>query len=345
MSLSSAPTAQQARASRASRSRCPLPPSASAEPPSRRTLLSAALSLPALLLLSRSSAAQARTVPTGSAIANSIAQKEAEAEAELNSLRAALAAAEAESVANRSDLQLCATPLGVDVVGITETIALVGSVAGGLAARQSKVEVDKLNEKLRVINLKLRQQSRAPGGQPLPGLSTVAPSLNYAPQTQFSPPAEASPAPVSPVSVEAPDELRLALREGRVKLKESNGAAALPYFKKALMLSRQAGSREAERRATRGMAVARRLLGDRQGAIEGLLSVLAISQALGERTGDTDALGMIADIYTELGACWACDVLPSCSHARMLVAGDLDRAGIYYDKYISRLQGDDGNVD
>lgn len=48
--------------------------------------------------------------------------------------------------------------------------------------------------------------------------------------------------------------------------------------------------------------------------------VLAISEREGEDSGNTEAYGAIADCYTELG--------------------DLERAGVFYDKYISLLQAD-----
>jgi hypothetical protein len=67
----------------------------------------------------------------------------------------------------------CATPFGVDVVGITELIALVGALVGGVAARQRKLEAERLNEQLRKINMQLRQQARAG--------TIYAPGLSYAP--------------------------------------------------------------------------------------------------------------------------------------------------------------------
>jgi hypothetical protein len=57
--------------------------------------------------------------------------------------------------------KLCATPFGIDIVGITEFIALVGALVGGLTARNRKLELERLNEQLRKINLNLRQQARA----------------------------------------------------------------------------------------------------------------------------------------------------------------------------------------
>lgn len=49
-------------------------------------------------------------------------------------------ALEAES--KQAQVGLCATPFGVDVVGITETVALVGAVVSGVSARRRKNEVE-----------------------------------------------------------------------------------------------------------------------------------------------------------------------------------------------------------
>ncbi len=46
-------------------------------------------------------------------------------------------------------------------MGITEFIALVGALVGGISARQRKAELERLNEQLRKINVGLRQQARA----------------------------------------------------------------------------------------------------------------------------------------------------------------------------------------
>ncbi|GIL62678.1 hypothetical protein Vafri_16860 [Volvox africanus] len=69
--------------------------------------------------------------------------------------------------------KLCATPFGVDVVGITELVALIGALVGGVTARRRKEEVERLNEQLRSINFNLRQQARAG--------TVYAPGLSYAP--------------------------------------------------------------------------------------------------------------------------------------------------------------------
>jgi hypothetical protein len=62
---------------------------------------------------------------------------------------------------NEQEGKLCGTPFGIDVVGITEALAIIGALVGGVVARQRKEELEKLNEQLRKINLQLRQQARA----------------------------------------------------------------------------------------------------------------------------------------------------------------------------------------
>ena len=61
-----------------------------------------------------------------------------ELEGELTRLRAA---SELDAAATAKD-KLCATPFGIDIVGITEAVALVGALVGGLAARQRKIELE-----------------------------------------------------------------------------------------------------------------------------------------------------------------------------------------------------------
>lgn len=141
-----------------------------------------------------------------------------------------------------------------------------------------------------------------------------------------APPPPPPPAPSVPVSDGPVDEVRSALREGRAKLKEGNGAAGMVFFLKAKMLSKMKGDMIQLRRAMRGLAACRRLGGDKLGAIEDLELVLTLSKDMDDSTGDADALGAIADMYTELG--------------------DLEKAGSYYDRYIKVLTSDSsGKVD
>lgn len=84
-------------------------------------------------------------------------EMEGEARREIEAERVKL-----ESEARMSQVgKLCATPYGIDIVGITEFVALVGALVGGITARQRKAELERLNEQLRKINMSLRQQARA----------------------------------------------------------------------------------------------------------------------------------------------------------------------------------------
>ena len=95
---------------------------------------------------------------------------------------------------------------------------------------------------------------------------------------------------------------------------------SLELFEKALTLARMIGDTTQTRRATRGLAASKRGLGDRKGAVTHLKEVLEMRRTVGDAAGDADALGAIADIYTELG--------------------DLENAGKYYDLYLDALNNE-----
>eukprot|EP00210_Caulerpa_lentillifera_P005303 g5067.t1 len=233
-----------------------------------------------------------------------------------------------EEVVNSKEGKFCATPFGIDVVGITEFIALIGALVGGLTARRRKAELERLNERLRRINMSLRQNARfgivyAPGLTYAPiGDSTVQYPINDAESTEMTAKRTAT-ALLGSVDEELTDEQRFcrdALRVGKKLLKTKNASAAMVRFEKALMLARGLNDKTQERRAVRGLAACARLLGDFRAAIKHLECVLEISDETDDHVGDSDAYGTIADIYTELG--------------------EFEKAAEYYDKYISRMNTD-----
>jgi tetratricopeptide (TPR) repeat protein len=166
----------------------------------------------------------------------------------------------------------------------------------------------------------LREQARS-------GI-TYAPGLTYAPvqRKAVTPVVESAVTPVGRPTVvanEDVDQARAALREGKRLLRvepEPRPGPAMVQFKKALMLTRMQGDRILERRAMRGLAAAKRLQGDIKGSVADFKAVLVISEDIQEHTGDTDALGTIADLLTEIG--------------------DIEEAGKYYDRYLVQLQTD-----
>jgi tetratricopeptide (TPR) repeat protein len=282
-------------------------------------------------------------------------EKEGEVREELAAARREL---EQEALsAQASAMQLCATPFGIDVVGITELVALTGALVGGVSARRRKQELERLNEQLRTINTQLRQQARsgtifAPGLTYAPTAADLAaPPLAVALPALTLPPRAAEPAaapsedddaaaaadaaadaaPSSPaVSIlssydedeERPEvkQCQAALKEGKRLLKERQAGPAMVRFEKAHMLAKAMGDRVRERRAVRGLAAAARMTGQGRAAIRHLERVLEISRELDDFVGDADAYGTIADIYTDLD--------------------EFEKAGEFYDKYIERMSSD-----
>lgn len=261
-------------------------------------------------------------------------QEEARAQRELNQLRER---GEAES--KESQVGLCATPFGVDVVGITETVALIGATVSGISARLRKQELEKLNEQLRQVNQQLRQQARV-GTLYAPGLSyapshtvaasavvTVPPEATaeawqpLAPSTAGGSSAGAASAALVDASLDEPlDECRAALREGKRLLKDGNGPSALVRFEKAHLLSRANGNKVQERRALRGLAASHKIMGNYKKAITYLEKVLEVSNTMDDHLGDADAYGVIADCYTLLN--------------------DYEMAAKFYDRYIEAMAKD-----
>ena len=231
---------------------------------------------------------------------------------------------------------LCVTPSGVDIVGITEFLALIGASASGIRARRQKVEVDELNEKLRAINQSLTTRSkRNPAGMgaalgytgaqmaETPVDSPMSASMDEAATKDGG--ASNAGKKVSDDSTDDSeyDETRVNLKKGRKFLRAKSYQEAISSFEKALALSRMNGDRMKMRRAVRGLGATKKAMGDLSEAIKCMKEVLEISEAMKDYTGDMDAVGSIADIYTELG--------------------DLENAGKYYDMYLNMIN--DASVD
>jgi tetratricopeptide (TPR) repeat protein len=266
-------------------------------------------------------------------------EREAESVRTLQEIRTSEEQKARAQIANGNTL--CVTPFGVDVVGITQTVALIGAIGAGLTSNARKAEIAELNEKLRLVNSTLRAQIRQPNpaangasqeresvgsaGEQRRHVRSNGPmdSMDLEDEVKREARLEASgsdPTEVSLEETESDDELRRALRDGRALLKEDTEASyrrSLELFEKALTLARMVGDTTQARRATRGLAASKRGLGDGKGAVFQLKRVLEMRASVGDAAGDTDALGAIADIYTEMG--------------------DLENAGKYYDLYLDAL--------
>ncbi|KAF5743803.1 FLU putative isoform 4 [Tripterygium wilfordii] len=174
----------------------------------------------------------------------------------------------------------------------------------GLLARQRKGELEKLNEQLRQINAALRRQAK---------IESYAPSLSYAPVGARISENEVI---VDPRK----EELISHLKAGKNFLRNQDPEAAFAEFKQALELAQTLTDPTEQKKAARGLGASLQRQGKYREAIKYHSLVLGISEQEGEDSGNTEAYGAIADCYTELG--------------------DLERAGKFYDEYISRLETD-----
>ncbi|OVA08316.1 Tetrapyrrole biosynthesis regulator FLU [Macleaya cordata] len=213
------------------------------------------------------------------------------------------------------------------------SVALVGATVGGLLARQRRGELERLNDQLRQINAALRRQAK---------IESYAPTLRYAPV--------GSRISENEVIVDSrKQELISRLKTGKNFLRNQDLEKAFVEFNAALELAQNLKDPIEEKKAARGLdeikvegsddfpafpssinmhlkfdvvssgASLQRQRKYRE-AIKYHSMVLAISERIGEDSGNTEAYGAIADCYTELG--------------------DLERAAIFYDKYIARLETD-----
>ncbi len=209
----------------------------------------------------------------------------------------------------------------VEWVVAGQTIGFVGSAVAGYSARKRKEEVEVLNSRLVAVNKQLREMARASQAgmysaeaSKLPQHAPVAASAAAAPAA----------APAAEPQSDAAADILSTLRAGKSLLKMRDGKGAKAHFERALELTRERATVleapwKAQRKALRGLGAAAQLLGDNDGALTYMKEVLAMSETMGDNTGVADAMGVIADIYTD--------------------KGDLDNAGKWYDRYISAMQG------
>ncbi|GBF92346.1 hypothetical protein Rsub_05548 [Raphidocelis subcapitata] len=165
------------------------PAPAAPQPPSRRAALLAAAAVAAAALGGAPCRAAAEPYLLSTGGRGLLAEEEAklvelrrqlegEVRREIEAERELLEREARSSLENGNTL--CATPFGVDIVGITEFVALVGALVGGITSRQRKAELERLNEQLRKVNMSLRQQARA-GMVYAPGLTYAPPATPDAP--------------------------------------------------------------------------------------------------------------------------------------------------------------------
>ncbi|KAK9846451.1 hypothetical protein WJX81_004056 [Elliptochloris bilobata] len=295
------------------------------------------------------------------------ANAEGEARRELDRTRAALEAKARETISAENG-RLCATPFGVDVVGITEVVALTGALVGGISARQRKAELERLNDQLRKINMSLRQQARAG--------TVYAPGLNYAPQplparSPARPPMDGMAAPQAfgaqaavlvRESVAPPPLAPPAEPSADTEAAESaDGAAVPPAIISMISMDEDDASPEA-RQCTAALREGKRLLKEKQGAsaLVRFERALMLAKFAGDRTQERRAtrglaaaarlqgqhrtaiqhLQRVLEISSEMGDhVGDADAYGTIADIYTEI-GHFERAAEFYDKYIERMSAD-----
>lgn len=277
---------------------------------------------------------------------------------------------EFEQEAKRSydGTQLCVTPFGVDVVGITEAIALTGALVGGLSARRRKDELEKLNDQLRTINAQLRQQARAgtlyapgltyvPGGKPSSKNAPMATKVTL-PTGAVSSPAVSnvkkilkeqigdstrsdkengsngsSPPPAAAADSPAPNVSLASIDEEDTRPEVKQCQAALKEGKR-LLKDQDAGP--AMVRFEKALMLARSM-GDKVRERRAVRGLAASNRLLGRYQQAIEYLMKVLEISNETGDHFG-DVDAYGTIADIYTEmGDFDKAAEYYDMYIGKM--------
>lgn len=266
--------------------------------------------------------------------------------------------------------QLCATPFGIDVVGITEFVALTGALVGGLSARRRKQELERLNEQLRTINAQLRQQARA-GTLFAPGLTYVPPSVqsngnatalnnlklpsgafaDSSTLTQSQVPIKMPPkSPTSIISQDAgPSVSETSQKEARpssVSLTSIDEEDMRPEVKQCQSALKEGKKMLKEQKA--GPAMVRfekalmlsKSLGDKVRERRAVRGLAASSRMQGQYTQAIKHLERVLEISSEIGDhVGDADAYGTIADVYTEL-GEFEKAAEYYDKYISQMTTD-----
>jgi len=201
----------------------------------------------------------------------------------------------------------------VSALVLGQAIGFVGALVGGNEARKKGAQVAALNQSLLKVNSELRREMREAGMGPYVPI----------PAQRFI---EKGPGQSSDEEIAVVDGIVLKLKAAKRHLKESANDLALGEFDDALQSidaneNALAEGWKAARKAHRGRGAALERLGRFAEALDAMQTVLSLSVDHDDHSGETDALGVIADIYTDMD--------------------QLEVASEYYDRYFKSLQEED----
>jgi len=270
---------------------------------------------------------------------------------------------EMEAVKDLEDLRtLCKTPEGVDIVGITESLGLIGALVGGVSAKNRKEELETVNarllkvvSRLRKVNNKLKKQGiivnrdgtlTLPEGMRAGGAGGTAEAGEAAAAASAAAAAAAAGVAASngqdgsrmvsldmsideedtPVAAQIVETLKL----GKAALRGQDAKDALNHFQRALVLIRGAPQDalrdriRAERKAMRGLGASHQSLGELPEAIDAMIKGLELFSREPEYLRQDGDYERETDVLGVIADLYA-------------DAGDMANAGRYYDMYLERL--------
>ncbi|GMH44019.1 hypothetical protein BSKO_11953 [Bryopsis sp. KO-2023] len=207
-----------------------------------------------------------------------------------------------------------------------QSIALVGAIVGGVLARGRRVQLEKMNVKLREVNSELRKR-RDQDTHVCEADAEAEAMKSYKAALEMAMDAPAAAHPIEGYGREgyslaqARREFSLSLQDGKGALLRNNGMEAMAFTKRALELAQDIKDRRAQRSVFKVQAQAYKLLGESQKALQCLNKSLQISKELDEQYGNVDVYGEMADIHADMG--------------------DFETAAEYYDKCIEAIQTDE----
>lgn len=192
-------------------------------------------------------------------------------------------------------------------LAVAQMITLTGSLVGGKLARKRRLEMERLNNKLRKVVQELRKQKEAE----VQSLVCVAdPNEAISAYQRALEASMSAPSAAHPQETYGTEGISLAstrrkiatlLLDAKADLGAARPEEAELKCTDALVRCNELADKQASRAVLRVMGRAQRELLSFNSAIRSFNKALDISKELGDASGDVDTLGSIADVYVEMG--------------------------------------------
>mmetsp|Transcript_38705 Transcript_38705/g.65165 ORF Transcript_38705/g.65165 Transcript_38705/m.65165 type:complete len:323 (+) Transcript_38705:69-1037(+) len=226
----------------------------------------------------------------------------------------AVVAAAAEEIENVFERDFDVSFLGqsmdhkyiIELIVFGQFVGFAGATISGLEARKRKAEVEVLNKRIVEVNKELRKELREGKAGQYKRPDTLTPWKEGMTDQQ----------------IEYRERVVSLMKNGKQQLKLKNSKEATHSFEQSLVAIEQAGDAlespwKARRKCYRGLGAASQLAGNNKEALKHMQRVLALCEEHNDQACKGDTLGVIADIYTDLG--------------------EIEKAANYYDEYITAL--------